>query len=77
MTEHVHTWNRTAHSDGCHAYETIYACFCGAERHVGAERDVSDEDPWSFAFWLDQDCSRCKELLEGAEPESWDQVVEV
>lgn len=75
MTEHQHIWSGIAHLDGCHSYSWHYTCPCGAARHRGGERDFSG-DGMSTAMWFEESCARCQELLEGAEPKEWDEVVE-
>jgi hypothetical protein len=74
VTEHSHTWVLKAHIDGCHSFESFFTCLCGAKRSSGAERDLAD-DPYSAIWMQDEDCERCQELLAGAKPSSWDEVL--
>jgi hypothetical protein len=30
----------------------------------------------STAMWFEEGCTRCQELLDGAEPQSWDEIIE-
>jgi hypothetical protein len=71
---HTHVWQLSTHLDGCHSWESFYTCLCGARRSAGSERDVTDEFN-SWVWMLDEDCSRCQELLAGAAPKSWDEVL--
>jgi hypothetical protein len=77
---HVHAWRFVAHVDGCHWYATTAACDCGATLHQTAERDVK-EDPYS-AVWMEDDrdddkaCRRCRDLLAGAPPDPFTEVIE-
>jgi hypothetical protein len=74
---HQHQWQTVAHLDGCHSYEWVYACECGASRETYNERSV-EEDGWSAVWMMDDDgkpmCGRCEELLNGAEPKSRDDI---
>jgi hypothetical protein len=71
--EHSHVWLLKAHLDGCHSFGSFFTCLCGATRSSGSERDLAD-DPYS-AMMQDEDCERCQELLAGATPKSWDEVL--
>jgi len=73
---HEHTWLGRAHFDGCHAYSWHYTCLCGASRKVGEERSFTDLDGLTAAMWFEESCLRCQELMAGAEPEEWDEIVE-
>lgn len=65
---HQHQFRLHAHIDGCHFWQSIYTCPCGAVETRGAERDfLGDGDPYS-AVWVVDECKRCQELLEGAKP---------
>lgn len=66
-----HRWRMQMHLDGCHHYQSVYACLdCGAALHTYDERDVN-EDPWSL-MWMSEDgegkCARCHALMGGDEP---------
>jgi hypothetical protein len=64
---HVHKWRLHTHVDGCHFFQSVYACECGAVEAHGAERDFHDpDDPYS-AVWMVDECKRCQELMKGAE----------
>lgn len=76
MSEHQHTWHLYGHQDGCHASSWEYGCLCGARRRSGAERDFNADAGMDTAFWFEETCSRCRELLEGAEPQQWDDITE-
>ena len=50
MTAHTHTWQRTAHLDGCHYYTNVYACTrCRATAQKTIERDFTN-DPYSMVW---------------------------
>lgn len=71
VSEHKHAWKMTLHLDGCHYFQSSYACKCGATASTYDERDVKD-DPYSMV-WMDDEgvgepCVRCEELLNGAKP---------
>ena len=72
--EHEHVWSAVVHLDGCHAFSWSYSCPCGASRNTGCERDFKDDD-MSYAMWFEESCERCNELMDGAEPKSWDEIV--
>jgi hypothetical protein len=74
MLRHRHMWHASGHADGCHSFQTYYACRCGAERVVSQERSI-EIDPYSVIWMLDQDCARCKELLDGAQPHVRSQAI--
>lgn len=64
------------HMDGCHWYESILTCECGATLRQYAERDISD-DPYAYV-WMDPDvvdCARCRDLVHGAAPDAPTEVV--
>lgn len=68
---HVHQWCRADIVDRCHLSSHRYACECGAVKTTHLERDFHDDtDPLAVAF-ADPDCQRCRELIEGAEPDCW------
>jgi hypothetical protein len=64
--EHTHVFKTTMHLDGCHWYETIASCACGAVYGWRGERSLK-ADPYS-AVWMDDPdgCERCKALIAGA-----------
>ena len=64
---HVHRFRFTTHLDGCHWTHSWGHCACGARISNYAERDLK-WDPYAVVFLAD-DCERCRELAEGAEPE--------
>jgi len=66
MPEHTHEWKMVSHLDGCHHYSTTSRCECGAVRVARNERDAR-EDPYSL-LWFLNDCDRCMELMNGADP---------
>lgn len=78
MSEHAHAFKMTLHLDGCHFYESHFACACGTAIRTYDERDV-DGDPYS-AVWMEdvgqKPCARCAELLAGAEPKHDQHVFE-
>ena len=71
-----------AHMDGCHWYATTAVCDCGATLRQSGERDLK-EDPYA-AVWMedgrDEDdanaCRRCRDLLAGAAPDPFTEVIE-
>jgi hypothetical protein len=65
---HVHMWRLHTHVDGCHFWQSVYTCECGAVEAHGGERNFLDaDDPYAAVFAVD-DCVRCQELLKGAKP---------
>lgn len=69
-----HRWQTSMHMDGCHFFMSSYRCEdCGASLTTRSERDLSG-DPWSMIWMTDdggkEQCDRCLELLDGAEPAS-------
>lgn len=66
MSEHQHQWEMQIHLDGCHFYSSTYRCECGARLETFDEREPMAGESYG-ALWMDTDCPRCRELLEGAE----------
>lgn len=66
MTEHEHQWQMLVHLDGCHFFSSTYTCPCGARMEDYSEREPSSDS--YAALWMQPDCDRCNELIEGAEP---------
>lgn len=65
---HTHRWRLHTHVDGCHFWQSVYTCECGAVNASGAERDFhNSDDPYS-AVWMVDECQRCQELMKGAKP---------
>lgn len=75
LSFHVHRFTLTMHLDGCHWFQNVGKCDCGASISQYSERDLND-DPYS-GLWLDEaeECERCKELRAGAEPISRSEVI--
>lgn len=77
MSIHTHRWKLVLHLDRCHSYESRYSCECGAHFRTSNERSPRD-DPYA-AVWMTKEggeeaCARCTALMDGAKPESHDEV---
>lgn len=71
---HRHQWKLRSNIDGCHFIEARHYCpECGAQSADFNERDFG-ADPMQIAF-ADEHCPRCRELLRGQEPWSWQMTV--
>lgn len=64
---HQHQWRMQMHIDGCHFHSSTYVCECGTRMETFSEREVAS-DSYSLMWLLPDECERCKELLDGAEP---------
>lgn len=66
---HVHKWRSKMHMDGCHFYQWVYDCACGASASSSTERDPIF-DPYSL-IWMDPEggepCERCEQIRNGSE----------
>jgi hypothetical protein len=66
--EHKHAYRLSTAVDGCHYFRNVFVCACGDVQVHGGERNFHAVDDPYAAVWMVDDCQRCQELWNGAEP---------
>lgn len=65
-TLHEHQWKGVMFSDGCHFYQNIFACECGARMSISGERQMQSRGRMMPGVMMSNDeCDRCQELIAG------------
>lgn len=67
MSAHEHVWRAYLHSDGCHHYQNLYQCLCGAQTAISGERQMVRRGRIAEgAYMALEGCERCDALIAGA-----------